>query len=62
MHDALERGKLDSLEEFLSTFNVRSEKDYFEVLRAGFTRPCVLYKRTPAQKFANAFNLWMKKS
>ncbi|XP_077542534.1 uncharacterized protein LOC144155137 [Haemaphysalis longicornis] len=58
MHDALERAEFDSLEEFLAHFN-ESDKEYMEILRAGFRRPCVLHRRTPAQKCVNAFNPWI---
>lgn len=61
MHDALKRGEFASLEEFLGTFNVHSDKEYMDILKAGFARPCVLHKRTPAQKFVNAFNPWIAK-
>ncbi|XP_077536008.1 uncharacterized protein LOC144148333 [Haemaphysalis longicornis] len=61
MHDALERGSFISLEEFLATFDVRSDAEYMDILRAGFTRPCVLHRRTPAQKMVNPFNPWTAK-
>ncbi|XP_077528142.1 uncharacterized protein LOC144139752 [Haemaphysalis longicornis] len=59
MHEALERGDLEDLASFLSTFGVRSEAEYLDVLRAGVSRPCVLHRRTPAEKFVNAFNPWI---
>ncbi|KAH7957013.1 hypothetical protein HPB52_014328 [Rhipicephalus sanguineus] len=59
MLDALERGELDSLVEFLGAYKVRSHKEYMDTLKAGFARPCVLHRRTPAQKFVNAFNPWI---
>ncbi|XP_077534692.1 uncharacterized protein LOC144146629 [Haemaphysalis longicornis] len=58
MHDALKRGDYDDLDSFLNTFGVRSEDEYMNVLRAGVPRPCVLHRRTPAEKFVNAFNPW----
>ncbi|KAL3208683.1 hypothetical protein MRX96_038863 [Rhipicephalus microplus] len=61
MHDALERGSFVSLEDFLATFNVRSDAEYMDILRAGFTRPCVLHRRTPVQKMVNPFNPWIAK-
>ncbi|CAN7949023.1 unnamed protein product, partial [Ixodes hexagonus] len=61
MHDALERGSFVSLEDFLTTFDVRSDAEYMDILRAGFTRPCVLHRRTPAQKMVNPFNPWIAK-
>lgn len=61
MHNALESGQFDSLEEFLGAFNVRSNKEYMDILKARFARPCVLHCRTPAQKFVNTFNLWIAK-
>lgn len=61
MHVALERGEFDSLKEFLGAFNVRSDKEYMDILKTGFARPCVLHHRTPAQKFVNAFNPWIAK-
>ncbi|XP_077528146.1 uncharacterized protein LOC144139758 [Haemaphysalis longicornis] len=59
MHEALERGDFEDLASFLSTFGVRSEAEYLDVLRAGVSRPCVLHRRTPAEKFVNAFNPWI---
>lgn len=60
MHEALERGgDFESLDDFLRTFDVRSEEQYMDVLRAGVSRPCVLHRRTPAEKFVNAFNPWI---
>lgn len=60
MHEALERGgDFASLDDFLRTFNVRSEEEYMDVLRAGVARPCVLHRRTPTEKFVNAFNPWI---
>ncbi|KAL3185416.1 hypothetical protein MRX96_005440 [Rhipicephalus microplus] len=61
MHDALERGSFVSLEDFLATFDVRSDAEYMDILRAGFTRPCLLHRRTPAQKMVNPFNPWIAK-
>ncbi|KAL3174689.1 hypothetical protein MRX96_011086 [Rhipicephalus microplus] len=61
MHDALERGSFVSLEDFLATFDVRSDAEYMDILRAGFTRPCVLHHRTPAQKMVNPFTPWIAK-
>ncbi|KAH7951784.1 hypothetical protein HPB52_012945 [Rhipicephalus sanguineus] len=59
MHDALERGSFVSLEEFLAIFDVRSDAKYMDILRAGFTRPCVLHRRTPAQEMVIPFNPWI---
>ncbi|XP_037568189.2 uncharacterized protein LOC119449071 [Dermacentor silvarum] len=40
MHEALERGgDVASLDDFLRTFNVRSEEEYMDVLGAGVARP-----------------------
>ncbi|KAH8037776.1 hypothetical protein HPB51_017276 [Rhipicephalus microplus] len=44
---------------FLHAFGLHSEKEYMDVLRAGLSRPCVLHRRTPAEKFVNAFNAWI---
>ncbi|CAN7981653.1 unnamed protein product, partial [Ixodes pacificus] len=61
MHDALERAEFTFTEEFLAYFNVGSDKEYLDILKAGFARPCVLHRRTPEQKFVSAFNPWIAK-
>ncbi|KAL3189143.1 hypothetical protein MRX96_003278 [Rhipicephalus microplus] len=59
MHEGLESGDFEDLASFLRAFGLHSEKEYMDVLRAGLSRPCVLYRRTPAEKFVNAFNAWI---
>lgn len=59
MHQGLEHGDFDSLEQFLRVFDVGSREQYLDILRAGATRPHVLHERTPAQKRVNAFNSWI---
>ncbi|KAL3184151.1 hypothetical protein MRX96_032438 [Rhipicephalus microplus] len=59
MHEGLESGDFEDLASFLHAFGLHSEKEYMDVLRAGLSRPCVLHRRTPAEKFVNAFNAWI---
>ncbi|KAL3222392.1 hypothetical protein MRX96_028415 [Rhipicephalus microplus] len=56
MHEGLESGDFEDLASFLRAFGLHSEKEYMDVLRAGVSQPCVLHRRTPAEKFVNAFN------
>ncbi|KAH9367914.1 hypothetical protein HPB48_008366 [Haemaphysalis longicornis] len=53
MHQGLEHGDFDSLEQFLRGFDVASREQYLEILRAGANRLYVLHER-PAQKRVNA--------
>ncbi|KAL3196113.1 hypothetical protein MRX96_015593 [Rhipicephalus microplus] len=59
MHEGVESGDFEDLASFLCAFGLHSEKEYMDVLRAGLSRPCVLYRRTPVEKFVNAFNAWI---
>ncbi|KAL3245910.1 hypothetical protein MRX96_058116 [Rhipicephalus microplus] len=59
MHEGLESGDFEDLASFLRVFGLHSEKEYMDVLRAGPSQPCVLHRRTPAEKFVNAFNAWI---
>ncbi|EEC16187.1 hypothetical protein IscW_ISCW012411 [Ixodes scapularis] len=61
MHNALDRAEFTSTEELLAYFNVGTDKEYLDILKAGFARPCVLHRWTPEQKFVNAFNPWIAK-
>lgn len=61
MHEALECGEFALTEDFLARFDVRTEKEYLNILRAGFNRLCVLHERTLVQKFVNAFDPWVVK-
>lgn len=51
MHDALDRAEFTSTEELLAYFNVGTDKEYLDILKAGFARPCMLHRWTPEQKF-----------
>ncbi|KAL3219068.1 hypothetical protein MRX96_030697 [Rhipicephalus microplus] len=59
MHESLESGDFEDLASFLRAFGLHSEKEYMDVLRAGLSRPCVLHRKTPAEKFVNEFNAWI---
>ncbi|KAL3179531.1 hypothetical protein MRX96_037915 [Rhipicephalus microplus] len=59
MHEGLESDDFEDLASFLRAFGLHSEKEYIDVLCAGLSRPCVLHRRTPAEKFVNAFNAWI---
>ncbi|KAH8028478.1 hypothetical protein HPB51_017438 [Rhipicephalus microplus] len=59
MHESLESGDFEDLASFLRAFGLHSEKEFMDVLRGGLWRPCVHHRRTPAEKFVNAFNAWI---
>ncbi|KAL3253179.1 hypothetical protein MRX96_054645 [Rhipicephalus microplus] len=59
MHEGLEYGDFEDLASFLRAFGLHSEQEYMDVLRASLSRPSVLHRRTPAEKFVNAFNAWI---
>ncbi|KAL3199744.1 hypothetical protein MRX96_053701 [Rhipicephalus microplus] len=59
MHEGFESGDIEDLASFLRAFGLHSEKEYMDVLRASLSRPCVLHRRTPAEKFVNAVNAWI---
>lgn len=57
------RAKLDSkditykdIDDFYEQNDINTDQDYFEILRAGITRPRVFLKRQPSEKNINPFN------
>lgn len=59
MHDCLEHMTFDDIKQFWRRFGVHNERHYLELATAGVSRPCVLYKRRPDQKWVDSFNPWI---
>jgi hypothetical protein len=52
----LESNDYNNMDDFYEYNNIRSEKEYREIIGAGIVRPRIFYKRNPSEKWHNTFN------